>query len=99
MFPRQIATQLGVTLQQDAIGASGVEGGGFPTWSSQEPITGQIIRIDPNTQQAELWGPQITMTPAFADKDPFLLGRQDFFAAFGVNFRPAMPQLAFLVDY
>jgi hypothetical protein len=73
MFPLQVAHSLGVTLQQDALGARGVEGTGFPTWSAQEPVMGQVVRLDPATQQASLWASPFAMTPAFCEKDPFLL--------------------------
>ena len=98
MFPLAIAHQLGVTLQQDAIGAVGVEGAGFSTWSSQEPITGQVVRIDPATMQPAMWGPTFAMMPAFTEKDAFLLGRQDFFAAFGVTFAVEASGPTFVID-
>lgn len=98
MFPLQIAHQLGVTLEKDLLGASGVEGTGFPTWSAKEAVTGQIVRVDPATQQDELWGVQFPMTPAFCEKDPFLLGRQDFFAALSVYFVPGNPHPSFIIE-
>jgi hypothetical protein len=99
MFPLQIAQQLGVTLQQDAVGASGVEGVAFSTWSAQERIMGQIVRVDPQTQEAGLWGTPFPMTPAFCEKRPFLLGRQDFFSALKVQFLPGNPHPSFVVEF
>jgi hypothetical protein len=97
MFPLQVAQRLGVTLEQDALGARGVEGAGFPTWSALETVMGQVVRIDPDNQQASLWGDPFRMTPAFCEKDPFLLGRQDFFAAFPVKFVPGKPDPSFIL--
>lgn len=98
MFPLQVAHKLGVTLKQDSLAAQGVEGNGFPTWSAQEAITGQVVRIDPANRQASLWGKQFRMTPAFCEKKPFLLGRQDFFAAFPVQFVPGNPHPSFIIE-
>lgn len=98
MFPLRVAQNLGVSLEQDAIGARGVEGAGFSTWSAREAIIGQVVRIDPASQQASLWGKAFPMTPAFCEKDPFLLGRQDFFAAFPVQFMPGNPHPAFVIE-
>lgn len=94
MFPMEIARILGVEgqLSEDASGAVGVEGGGFPTWSFLPGLQGQIVRVPPSKpQHPELWGPQIAMNPAFANKDAFLLGRQDFFAELQVRFEPGAP--------
>jgi hypothetical protein len=94
MFPMEIAQRLGIEeqLTQDAVGAMGVEGGGFPTWSFLPGLQGQIVRVPPeNPQQSEPWGASFAMTPAFAHKDVFLLGRQDFFAVFQIKFEPGNP--------
>ncbi len=101
MFPRQIAGLLGVDgdLVTDAAGAVGVEGGGFPTWSYQPGLTGQVVRTPPNNPtQRELRGPTFPMTPAFAEKDAFLLGRQDFFRALQVDFEPGKPIPHFVIQ-
>lgn len=98
MFPLQVAHSLGVTLQQDAVGARGVEGVGFPTWSAQETVLAQVVRIVPETHKGELWGKSFQMTPAFCEKDPFLLGRQDFFAAMSVQFLPGNPHPSFIIE-
>lgn len=60
---------------------------------------GQIVRIAPETSQSELWGKQFPMTPAFCEKEPFLLGREDFFASLKIQFVPGPPQPAFLIEY
>jgi hypothetical protein len=94
MFPMEIARRLGIDgqLAQDATGAKGVEGGGFPTWSFPPGLSAQIVRVSPeNPRQPELWGMPFVMTPAFTHKDPFLLGRQDFFAANNVMFEAGFP--------
>nr|MBA2599577.1 hypothetical protein [Actinomycetota bacterium] len=87
-FPKSIAAGLGLenSLVQDAQGARGVEDQEFPTWSSTEQIVARIVRNDPQTQAEELWGPEIPMNPAFAEKPTFLLGREDFFAPFVITF-------------
>ena len=88
-FPKTTAALLGLNpdlLERDAQGAVGVEGAGFPTWSSTRPITGQVVRVDPNTGAMSLWGSPFPMNPAFADKEAALLGRSDFFPAFYIGF-------------
>lgn len=87
-FPKSIAAGLGLenSLVEDPAGARGVEDEEFPTWSTSEQLVARIVRSDQETQAEELWGPEISMNPAFADKPTFLLGREDFFAPFAITF-------------
>ena len=88
-FPKKIAELLGLgsgDLVEDQGGAKGVEGIGFPTWSTTKPLTCRIVRIVPGTGREEAWGPAIAMNPAFAEKDVFLLGRDDFFRPLSITF-------------
>jgi hypothetical protein len=102
LFPMQIAGRLGLIgkydMNKDARKSSGV-GSEFETYSSTIPIRAQIVASVQMgaavVQQA--WGPQLTLTPAFAKAENFLLGRADFFKAFTVSFEEA--RSVFHLDY
>jgi hypothetical protein len=99
MFPRSVARMLGIEdeLVSDPVGAVGVEGAGFPTWSYPLGMAAQVMRTPPeDPSRSEPWGTSVRMTPAFADKGVFLLGREDFFLGFTITFERgrAGPQFA-----
>jgi hypothetical protein len=86
-LPLEVAADLGLgddELGEDAEGGFGV-GSAFRFWRSTMPINGGVGR---STLQGtiEPWGPGFGMAPVFTEHDSFLLGRQDFFTAFGVTF-------------
>lgn len=90
VFPLWVASQLGISedLVQDRQ-AVGAEGAGFATWSYPPGLSCQVMQLRPDDfSQREPWGKPVKLTPAFADKTVFLLGREDFFAAFTVTFEP-----------
>jgi hypothetical protein len=94
MFPMPIAQALGIEadLVEDDGGGTGVEGTAFSTWSYAPGLLGQIVRVPPDNPSAPgPWGPSFPMTPSFSTLDPFLLGRQDFFARWSVLFQPGDP--------
>lgn len=100
-FPKSMAALLGLNpdhLVEDEQGATGVEGGSFPTWSSTKQLEGQIIRINPQTRKASEWGAKFPMDPAFAEKDAALLGRNDFFQAFTITFAVSEQSPLFTVE-
>jgi hypothetical protein len=101
ILPKAIAGELGITdadLEQDDEGGIGVGGGEFDTWSSLIPITGQVVRVDPQTGDPELWGPIFDLDPAFSEDDAFIWGREDFFEAFAITFEPGSPPSFVLED-
>jgi hypothetical protein len=99
MFPLQIAKRLGIAdaLVRDEIGARGVEGAGFPTWSYPVGLRAWVMRITENPSEVVVWGESFVLNPAFCEKDPFLLGRHDFFATFHVSFDPGNPYPTFSI--
>jgi hypothetical protein len=101
MLPMEIAKRLGIAdaLVRDQMGARGVEGGGFPTWSYPDGVEAHVMRIGPRSpHEITKWGSPFTLNPAFCEKDPFLLGRQDFFARFRVAFVPGNPHPTFSIS-
>jgi hypothetical protein len=101
IFPMQIAQRLGITeaLVQDQVGARGVEGVGFSTWSYPPGLQAHVVRIaQKRPHKVTNWGSPFTLNPAFCHKDPFLLGRQDFFATFRVAFAPGNPHPTFSIS-
>jgi hypothetical protein len=55
------------------------------------------MRLTENPSEVVVWGDPFTLNPAFCEKDPFLLGRQDFFATFSVSFDPGNPYPTFSI--
>lgn len=101
MFPMPIAQRLGIgeDLVQDAVGARGVEEVEFPTWSYPPGVQAQIARIAQRSpHRLTSWGSPFTLEPAFCEKKPFLLGRQDFFATFQVAFAPGRHHPTFSIS-
>jgi hypothetical protein len=99
-FPMVIATRLGIAdheLQQDADPSIGVEGQGYTTWSSTLPLEAWIVAS--TAQGSVAWGPRFPLSPSFSDKDPFLLGRADFFKRFTVTFQENLTPPVFHLDY
>jgi hypothetical protein len=95
VFPLAVARELGIEheLVEDAARSVGVEGAGFPTWSYPPGLTCHVLRTAPDGPSGrEPWGEPVRLTPAFADKRVFLLGREDFFRGFRILFDPAGPQ-------
>jgi hypothetical protein len=68
-----------------ASAGAGVGDETFDLWDSPESITLRLIR-EPEGEEPELWGPVVDLDPAFSEKEAFLLGVSDFFAAFSVEF-------------
>jgi hypothetical protein len=99
MLPLQIAERLGVSdaLVEDEVGAQGVEGIGFSTWSLPDGVEAQVLSVTQASGTVIKWGTSFTLSPAFCDKDPFLLGREDFFATFRVSFDPGNPHPTFSI--
>jgi hypothetical protein len=95
-FPLVIADRLGIreALVQDETKGTGVGETEFPTWSYPDGILGQIVKDD-----KELWGPEISLDPAFAEKPDFLLGMADFFGAFSITFEQGQTPPKFYVSY
>jgi hypothetical protein len=101
MFPMQVAQRLGIatSLTQDKTGAVGVEGENFPTWSYPSSLQAQILQVQREPVGASApWGDQFVLNPAFSDKSAFLLGREDFFAIFRVEFNPGNPLPTFSIS-
>ncbi len=99
-LPLAVARRLGLSsreLVRDALGAIGVEGIGFPTWSSNVPLEGRVV-ADMGHGPAP-WGPLFAVNPAFSEKEPVLLGRADFFQAFVVTFQENASAPVFHLDY
>jgi hypothetical protein len=91
VFPLEVARRLGLAddLVVDAARLLGVEGGAFNTWSYPSGLRCQVLRQRAEDfSQLEPWSAPIVLTPAFSDNDVFLLGREDFFAAFTITFGP-----------
>lgn len=88
LLPKSIAHNLGLDpntdLQQTPDGSGGAGGTSFPTWTATQPITGQVVAMLPSGPT--LWGPIIDLQPRFADGEPALLGRLDFFKHFTITF-------------
>ena len=85
LLPRVFAVQLGIDqlLVEDRQAGVGIAMN-FPTWSFPPGISAQIF-LDQDDQP--LWGQPFALDPGFADVNfPPLLGRADFFRAFGVRF-------------
>lgn len=101
-FPLSIAQRLGIQqaeLQEDQFGGKGVEGEGFPTFSSTVPIRGIVMALVGPNNSFQAWGPPVLLNPAFSDKEPLLLGRCDFFQAFTVTFQEHAQTPVFHLDY
>ena len=71
-------------LDQDPGGAAGV-GSRFPTWRSHLDVRGFVLR--PAIHDAgRAWGPELRLSPVFAEPRLALLGRADFFPHFRITF-------------
>lgn len=62
------------------------------------PASAQIldIRREPVGPSVP-WGDRFNLSPAFSDKSAFLVGREDFFASFHVEFNPGSPLPTFSI--
>jgi len=88
LLPKALAPDLGLDFTTDLVptshGSGGAGGTSFPTWTTANPITGQVVAM--LSTGPELWGPEIAFAPVFADGDTALFGRSDFFAHFTITF-------------
>ncbi len=89
LLPRSILPGLGLDPSTDLVptptGSGGAGGTNFPTWTTSQPIAGQILAFPPTGGQM-LWGPVMTLQPVFADGQHALFGRKDFFPYFAIVF-------------
>jgi hypothetical protein len=68
---------------------TGSEGAGdisFDTWEFADPLRAWVIVQWPEPRGLEVWGPEIALTPEWAEGTYPLLGRADFFGTFAVTF-------------
>lgn len=92
------AEQLAEWISQET-GARGVEGEGFPTFSSIVPIVGVVMAYIGPDNAPQTWGPTFALDPAFSEKEPLLLGRSDCFQTFVVTFEESPAQPTFYLDH
>lgn len=88
-LPLQIAIDLGIQqheLTEDPAGGIGV-GSHFRLWTTNVPIMAGVALFELAADgSSQPWGNGFSVNPAFTEHDAFLLGREDFFAAFTVTF-------------
>lgn len=67
-------------------GSGGAGGAWFPTWVSPYTLSARVMVPYPEPRGLAAWGPEITLTPEYAEDTIPLFGRQDFFRVFVVTF-------------
>jgi hypothetical protein len=101
-LPLEIAHRLGIQdgeLEQDEHGGMGVEGVGFPTFTSTVPMSGLVMALIGPNETFQAWGPLFDLNPAFSEKEPLLLGRHDFFKVFTITFEEDAQTPVFHLEY
>lgn len=101
LLPKSLAASLGIAaedFQATPEGSGGAGGAWFPTWTSPHVIKARVMVPFSEPRGPEPWGPEIELTPEYAEETIPLFGREDFFGAFAVTFdQPGGPH--FHLDY
>ena len=98
LLPIRLALDIGYQASElipDGKGI-GVEGE-FDKFRLADPIWAKVLHYSDGRRT--WWGPQLELTPSFAERERYLLGRTDFFRFFDVLFTRIDGQRVFELSY
>jgi hypothetical protein len=88
LLPKSLATSLGIPpedFEATPDGSGGAGGAWFPTWTTPHAIKARVMVPFSEPRGPEPWGPEIELTPEYAEETIPLFGRADFFEVFTIT--------------